>query len=101
MCVFTHDVLARVSACLSPPEESSLPLLLAQFDAASVPWIQRFPQSGGFVIHLLPPAPPRLRDFGKEHASFIKRARRAAERRERRARHALGDDPRTWLDVVD
>jgi len=95
--ILPPSVLARVSACLSP-EESSLPLLLAQFDAASDPWTQRYPQSGGFVIHLLPPAPPRLRDFGKEHAAFIVKARRAAERR---ARHALGDDPRAWLDVVD
>ena len=95
--ILPPSVLARVSACLSP-EESSLPLLLAQFDAASDPWTQRYPQSGGFVIHLLPPAPPRPRDFGKEHAAFIVKARRAAERR---ARHALGDDPRAWLDVAD
>ena len=95
--ILPPSVLARVSACLSP-EESSLPLLLAQFDAASDPWTQRYPQSGGSVIHLLPPAPPRPRDFGKEHVAFIVKARRAAERR---ARHALGDDPRAWLDVVD
>ena len=86
--ILPPSVLARVSACLSP-EEPSLPLLLAQFDAASDPWTQRYPQSGGFVIHLLPPAPPRPRDFGKEHAAFIVKARRAARNAVRGTRSVM------------
>ena len=58
--ILPPSLLARVSACLPPGEEpSSLPLLLAQLDAASNPWALRYFQCDGHVIHLPPPASPR------------------------------------------